>query len=190
MGLLDLRSWLRRHPKPRKLRVTTGDDETKVFDLGIKRVKWNQVEESVRACHAVQVEALDADDQVIRAVELEDASDGEKTSPEEKAAAKANANQAAMLDAYGKRLVEAFEKGAEAASASSDSLITLVSTLTTHLGAAITNLHTVSVNLANVISSAADPTGENKNAHLLEQVLALAVGKAQENAKNGKAKTP
>src|SRR5208283_4971404 len=82
-----------------------------------------------------------------------------------------------VLAAFGAQLNEAFERGSASAGQSQDSLVSLVGMLTTHLTHAITNLHNVSVNLANVIQSTA--TGEElpqngQNQQMLQQLLLMA----------------
>lgn len=185
----DLRSWLRRTPRPRKLRMETTDGQQKVIDLGSKRLRWSAVEESVRAAGAITVEALDAAGEVLRAVRLEDEEGDERSEQTaddkiEKAVSKSQAAMAAMFDRYGDRMVKAFQAGAEAASQSQGQLVELVDTLTVHLSHAITGLHTASVNLANYITAhAKEADGEGGgNEAMLKSVLALALSNAQASA--------
>lgn len=191
----DLRSWLRRTPRPRKLRMETTDGQQKTLDLGSKRLRWNAVEESVRAAGAITVEALDAEGNVLRAVRLEDDDGNAPESDEDKsdkAVSKAQTAMAAMLDRYGDRMVKAFEAGATASSTGQDKLVELVDTLTAHLSHAIAGLHTASVNLANYIQATAQNEGGAPNEAMLSRVLTLALGNAAaaQGNPNGKAKSP
>lgn len=183
----DLRSWLRRTPRPRKLRMETTDGQQKTLDLGSKRLRWNAVEESVRAAGAITVEALDAAGEVLRAVRLEDEEGNEREQSDDdkvdKAVSKSQAAMAAMFDRYGDRMVKAFEAGANASSMGQDKLVELVDTLTIHLSHAITGLHTASVNLANYITAhAKEAEGGEGNEAMLKSVLALALTNAQASA--------
>jgi hypothetical protein len=159
--MFDLRAWLRRSPKPRKLRLTVDDDE-KIVDLGKGRCKWAEVEQTVLNARASLVECLDEEGSVIRSYRLEDTPDEATESPENKAVKAHNSNMAAMFDAYGKRLVDAFSAGAAAASSQQDHLVGLVENLTGHLSVAITNLHAISTNYANLVQSQARGDEEEK----------------------------
>jgi len=176
--MFDLRSWLRRAPKPKKLRIKTGDGEERVIELGKGRYLWNEVENTVRTAEAVSVECLDEEGTILRATKLVD-DDGldvaDKSSPDEKNLSKAMREQAMMLDRYGARLNEAYLAGAKAGSQTQDKLVELVEVLTGHLAVAITNVNNLSVNLSNAIQ-AASGGDENPNAQLLQGVLAMAMG--------------
>jgi hypothetical protein len=195
--MFDLRSWLRRAPKPARLRIKTSDDEERIIELGAGRTKWHACEETVRTSGAVSVQALDKDDKILRACRLSEedleADDDEDKAQkrDERAIGKERRELAGVLDAYGKRMNDSFLAGAEAAGRSQENLVALVEVLTTHLSLAITNLHNVSVNLANVVQEASGG-GDNPNAGLLGQVLALAAGggQAAPAAPNGRSKKP
>lgn len=169
--MLDLRAWLRRVPKPRKLRLLVGDDE-RIVDLGEGRPRWAEVEATIRANGASRVECLDEKEAILRSVQLDDFESPGANSEESsgKAEERRSTAQAAMLDNYGKRMNEAFLAGAKAAAVSQDTLVNLVDSLTGHLSLAITNLHNVSVNLANVVSAAAGAEGGDKNDALLHMI--------------------
>lgn len=174
----DLRSWLRKAPKPARLRLHTADGEERFVELGDKRFKWIAVEETVRTAGAAKIEALDKDGSILRATRLsEEETDAEddhdaRGKYDERLLAKDRLAMAAMLDRYGARMSEAFAQGAKAASASQDKLVNLVEVLTEHLTLAITNLHNVSVNLANVVQAAAEGEGNSdKNGALLTGLL-------------------
>jgi len=194
--MFDLRSWLRRAPKPKKLRIKTGDGEERVIELGKGRYLWNEVENTVRTAEAISVECLAEDGTILRATRLADADDEDAAEPasrEDKTLGKAIRDQAAMLDRYGARLNESFAMGAKAASQSSDKLVELVEVLTNHLAIAITNVNNLSVNLSNALQATQSPDGEESgNAKLLQGVLALAMGQkpsaSPEPPPNGKKK--
>lgn len=159
----SLISWLRKNPQPHSLAVRTEDDELKPVKLlpGNARNKWKSAEETIHAMRAVSVECLDKDGEVIRAWKLREIDGPNELAaedPDDKRMRLALKDRdqatAQMLDRYGDRLNEAFERGAAAANTGQDSLVALVETLTGHLSLAITNLHNVSVNLANFIVKA------------------------------------
>jgi hypothetical protein len=174
--MFDLRSWMRRAPKPKKLRIKNPDGEWRVIELSGGRYLWNEVEQTVKTAEAVAIECLDADGNVLRAKKLVD-DDGESFEGDgkdegAKSLSKAMREQAAMLDAYGRRLNEAFARGAEAASTSQDKLVSLVENLTEHLTIALTNVHTLSTNYANALASAPEE-GSNGAQTLLGLVAAM-----------------
>lgn len=166
----DLRAWLRRRPAPRKLRLISDDDD-RIVDLGAGRVRWAEVETTVTNAKPQIVECLDAEGAVLRSQRLED-ENPDKASPEDKAVAKSQQANAAMLDAYGKRLVEAFNAGAEAAAVSQGNLVSIVETLTKQLTIAITNQLTLAANYANEVArSGGEPDGEGKGSEALMGLL-------------------
>jgi hypothetical protein len=178
--ITDLRSFLRRAPKPASLRIRTEDGDEKEIKLGPGRFRWHACEETVRSCGAVSVQCLDSAGNVLRAGPLEGGAEDDdeprgKTPAEDKASAKTMIAQAAMLDAYGKRLAEAFAAGSDAASQSQDKLVALVESLTAHLTLAITNLHNVSTNYANVLSQQTGQDGGAANP-LIGQFLGAVMG--------------
>jgi hypothetical protein len=181
--MFDLRSWLRRAPKPKKLRIKTGDGEERVIELGRGRYLWNEVEHTVRTAEAISVECLDAEGTILRATRLteEDPEDFEaagKESADGKAVTKAMAAQATMLDAYGRRMNEAFARGAEAASTSQDKLVALVEVLTQHLTLAITNLHNISTNYAQVVAATGKDSEGLEPGQLLQGLMAMIANKS------------
>jgi hypothetical protein len=171
---------MRRAPKPKRLRIKNPDGEWRVIELSGGRYLWNEVEHTVKTSEAVAIECLDADGNVLRAHKLVD-DDGETFEVDDKDSAtknlsKAMREQAAMLDAYGRRMNEAFARGAEAASESQDKLVSLVEVLTQHLTLAITNLHNISTNYAQVVAAAG--TGdESSGAQALLGLVAAMTGK-------------
>ena len=162
----DLRTFLRKAPKPSKIRYKTADDDERIIDLKGRRM-WATAEESIRAGGAVTLECLDADGNVIRGHRLRDEDDLDaeseadaKTRYEDKLVTKAQREMASVLDRYGARLSEAFTAGAAAASSGQDKLVQLVEVLTENLTSAIVNVHNMSVNLATVIQSNAQTVAE------------------------------
>jgi len=179
--MIDLRSWLRRLPKPHSLRIRTRDEEERLIPLNVEtKTKWNELENTIRAAGATSLEALDKAGHIIRAMRLseqeaEAGSDEESRARyDEKVMARDRRELAAILDAQGRRIEAAYTAGSEAAGKSADKLLDLVETLTQHLTLAITNLHTVSTNLANVVSAAAtgEPAAEGDTNNGLLQLLA------------------
>lgn len=148
-----LRMFLRAAPQPAKVRARKGDDEQDIALADQVRHRWRIAEEACLSWGADSVEALDPKGAILRTFTLSEPDDEGKLA---RSASDGRASEmkgmAAMLDRYGDRMNEAFTRGAEAAGTSQENLVALVEVLTAHLSHAITNLHNVSVNLANVIS--------------------------------------
>ena len=166
----DLRNFLRKVPKPRRIRVRTAEDEEKTIELAGRR-QWAMAEEAVRTAQAVSLELLDEKGNILRAPRLRDDEDIDaeteadaKQRYEDKLLTKDRRDQAAMLDRYGARLSEAFTAGAAAASSGQDKLVQLVEVLTENLTSAIVNVHNMSVNLATIIQTNAQTVAELQTA--------------------------
>lgn len=200
-----LRTWLRRNPKPARIRVRMEDGEERYIELPAgQRHRWQTVETSVLTSGAEVVECLDAKGVIIRAQKIEDTEEvrgdherdrlredlTKETRSREEVVARERRELGIVLDRYGDRLNEAFQRGAEAAGVSQENLVNLVEALTAHLSMAITNLHNVSVNLANIVQSqAGDGEGNATNNELLGKVLGLVAAKAMTTgSENGAAK--
>ena len=203
-GRSALEQWIRRKPVPTSLRIRTSDDETNVVEINASSSqKWKMAVESIKAARAIAVECLDAKGRILRARELED--EGADADPEEaaqrqrsrqdrgdeeggpeaeprqrdRAASAERKEMAQMLDRYGDRLNEAFERGADAAGKSHEALVALVGTLTANLNTAIVNLHTISTNFAKTLTEYAGvENGANPNDQLMAQVVAGAIARA------------
>jgi|SRR5215472_2475429 len=173
--MFDLRTWLRNKPKPARLRITTEAGEDRIIELA-RNPKWNAIADTVRASGAVSVQALGADDNVLRARKLSDDDlesneDARTSALVDQRAAQHAAAQAAMLDRYGHRMTEAFHAGASAAAVSQENLVELVRVLTHNLSTAITNFHAVSVNLANLVQAQAAENPEGLGGKMVESML-------------------
>ena len=193
----NLRAWLRAQPQPTQLRIRKEDGAELIVELSATaaRNKWKNAEEAVRASRAIAVECLDKKGNILRARELEVADDddeaetapGGKNDPykgERERLRKALTDQqrefASVLDRYGDRLNEAFERGSNASAASHDALVGLVSSLTDHFSHSISNMHTMSVNLANAIAQMGQlqgGEGGSDNGAMLGNLIALALGR-------------
>ncbi len=199
-----LRSWLRKVPRPTKVRVHTEDGEERIIELPADtRQRWKIVEESVLASRAASVECLDDKGAVLRAQRLEvDEADGSPVDAYEKQRkaddrrdSRVRAEMAQFADAFGTQLNRAFDRGAAAANTGQENLVGLVEVLTQHLSLAITNLHNVSVNLANMVSESAGEGDGDSNGKLLAQVVgaaamrAVGAGAAEHPNGNGKGKS-
>lgn len=189
----SLRAWIRQEPQPHHLRIHTVDDEVKDIQFTENlRNRWKAAEEAIRALKAVTVECVNKDGDVLRAREIayyDDEDTGGKTVSDRADEARRNMNRAVvedrremanMFDRYGDKLCEAFERGAAASASNQENMVSLVEVLTTHLGIAITNLHNVSVNLANVHAQreGVEDPGIGGNADLIKQLLGAAALKA------------
>jgi hypothetical protein len=182
--MFDLRSWLRRNPKPKKLRLHLPDGDERVVELGNKQQRWAEVESTVRVSRASAVECLGDQDAILRSVELSE-DDGEpaseddaKSKSDEKLLNRDRREIAQILDAQGRRITEAYAAGADAAARSSDKLLELVETLTHHFALSITNIHNMSTNFVNLLQQVAKPAegeGEDRNGPLLAKVLSMAL---------------
>lgn len=188
--MFNMRNWLRQAPKPAKLKILTTTGEEQVIVLGQGRTRWLAAEETLATCGAVQVQCLDAQDNVLRGRRLSEEegeslgqdpdSGGSNEAATEVARAKAESRsflgQAAMLEAYGRAINEAHRTGAEAASSSQDKLVSLVEVLTNHLSIAITNLHNVSANFSNLMQQMGGGRGdEDGNGAMVQQLMTAAI---------------
>jgi len=169
------------------LRVDKADGTSELIKIaGSEKTRWKDAAEAAAKVRGgVTVFCLDKQGNTLRQYSLvEEDEEGEgSTSVETErkrglaALAHDRVELAHVLAAFGAQLNEAFERGSASAGQSQDSLVSLVQMLTTHLTHAITNLHNVSVNLANVIQSTA--TGEElpqngQNQQMLQQLLLMA----------------
>lgn len=104
---MNVKSWLRRVPQPVKLRF----DRKKIVRVGEGKTKWRDIIDMVTLEQPSVLEALDADDVVLRMTELADA----EAKEEDAAAAKEPKlpPEFAVLQAFGKLLLDAYVKGAE-----------------------------------------------------------------------------
>ena len=197
--MFDLRAFLRRSPKPRKIRIVTEDGEEREIDLGKGRTRWAATEQTVLTSGAVSVQCLAEDGTITRAQKLrDDDDDDDNDAPTDKmskavdrAVGRERRELAGVLDAYGTRLNQAFDRGSASAGSSQDKLIELVEVLTTHLTVAITNVNNLSVSLSNAIQASASGSEDgNPNVALLGQFLgmAMAKGNASPAPANGKGK--
>lgn len=203
----SLRMWLRRRPAPVRVRIRMSDGEERFVDMPkARRGRWQTIETAVLTSGAEVCECLDGKGAILRAMRIEEVEENESRTSElqselsrerrsrEQTIAGERRDLALFAREYGAQLNEAFDRGAAAASASSDSLTSLVETLTQHLSMAIVNLHNVSVNLANIVQQQALPEGEGEGSGaMLTKVLQLAAMKAMQPveappAKNGKPK--
>jgi hypothetical protein len=198
--MFDLRSWLRRNPKPRRLRLHVADGDERLVELGTKQQRWAEVEATVRSSGATAVECLGDQDAILRSVELSEdereavSDDDAKSKHEDKLLNRDRREIAQILDAQGRRITEAYAAGADAAARSSDKLLELVETLTHHFALSITNIHNMSTNFVNLLQQVAKPDGgegEDRNGPLLAKVLSMALdtkAPAPAPAPNGKVK--
>jgi hypothetical protein len=208
--MFDLRTWLRRSPKPSKLRIKTTEGEERIVTLGPGRTKWEALEETVRTADAASVECLDESGNILRAQRLteeerdaEDDDDG-RGKHALKSLRGERAELANVLDRYGAGMKDAFRAGSEAASMGQAQLVEIVTNLAEHLTIAITNVHTLSSNISTLIQAHADReaklqaalaaagSGDVDNAQLLQGFLGMMMGGGprppQTTPTNGKGK--
>jgi hypothetical protein len=182
---MSLRSWLRRQPQPSEVRIVNEDDEEKVIKLSSDaRNRWKGAEEAIYSARARTVQCIDAEGAIIRAMKLETDAEGNELDDAdvmakryEKELKGERRELALVIDRYGDRLNEAFERGAQAANVSQDNLVQLVTILTNQLGLAITNVHNLSLQYAQVLQNQGDDGG-GRSDELLRTVIGGAVSRA------------
>lgn len=157
--MFDLRAWLRRAPKPRKLRLHVDGDE-RIVDLGSGRCKWAEVEQTVTNARPSLVECLDDNGEILRSHILEEEPSSDAAgAPEEKLVSRTQQGMAAVIDAYGKRMVDAFRAGSESSAVVQQDLMQMVAELSHHHMAAIANMHNLAVNLSQLVQQNAELAG-------------------------------
>jgi hypothetical protein len=180
----SLRSWLRRQPQPAEVRIELEDGEERTIKLSADlRNRWKGAESAILNSHAVSVHCVDSDGAIIRSESLrEDDEQGESVDAAERRQERKQAMSlqavSGMLDRYGDRMNEAFERGAQAANVSQENLVQIVSVLTQHLGIAIANLHTVSMQFANHLQENSGEEKGSRSEELLGEVLGAAARRA------------
>jgi hypothetical protein len=192
--------WLRRQPNPAKIRIRLDNGEERIIEPAAKnkRGRWKVVEATIKAYPNVSaVEKLDKNDASLDAFtdfDGEEEDDSSRSFSKEMAAADERREAglsrdrreiALVLDRYGDRLNEAFDRGAAAASVSQENLVNMVESLMAHWTMAITNLHNVSINLANALQGQEGQEPSSMTPQLLAQVIGMAAAKAM-----GPAATP
>lgn len=181
----NLKAWLRRQPQPASIRYTTPDDEERMLELSANaRNRWSDAQEALESAGAVRIEALDKEGKVLRITKRDDEDGGELTDSTErdsKAKAKEMASLALVLDAQGRRINEAHEKGAEAASRGQDNLVQVVNILTAQWSATMNALQSASMNIAKLARQAGGAEVEDGEddamGQQLQQLLGLAAMK-------------
>ena len=159
----SLQLWLKKAPRPIKVRVRKDDGDPEVIDpkgFGSgKRVQWAKLEETILSIEGgVSVDCLTVDGTILRSLPLSEGEDDEDREAERedrtgRALSKDRRELAAILDSQGRAIERAYAAGAEASAASLQSLIDTVRTVTDHYTATITSLHNLSVNYANALQS-------------------------------------
>jgi hypothetical protein len=184
--------WLRRQPNPAKIRIRLDNGDERIVEPPPKnkRGRWKVVEANVKAYpNVTSVEKLDKNDVSLDAFtdfDGEEEDDSRSFSKEMAAAderrevglSRDRREIALVLDRYGDRLNEAFDRGAAAASVSQENLVNMVESLMAHWTMAITNLHNVSINLANALQGQEGSEPSSMTPQLLAQVIGMAAAKA------------
>jgi len=158
---------------------------------GIK--KWRKLAAALRAARAVTVELFDRSGKFVDAYSLEDDETGDdegtvKERYEAKMLTRDHQALAAILDRYGDRLNEAFDRGADAANVSQQNLVELVQFLTQSLANALVAYTKTAQQLA-ALTAGEEPS--NQNDAMVGQVIGAAVQKfmgSGDSPPNGKAK--
>lgn len=106
-GETELRRWLRRAPQPAKLRVRTENGE-RIVAVGASRSRWRDAE--VACLGATRIEALDAGDAILRALD-DDAGDEDASSSS--SAQKAELAKVQEYAQIARIILDATDRGAE-----------------------------------------------------------------------------
>lgn len=173
----ELRKWLRKSGAAKVVfRKGEGDEEkerTVSVDPTAGNQKWAKVENAAVKWGAEKLEALDKGGDMLDAFSMTDDDDGPRAGKDDGKTPHDYRGLANVIDRIAARHNEAFAAGAESASRTVESMVTIVDTLTGHLSLAITNLHNVSLNLANAV---AGQETQEQAAHnpMLERVLVAA----------------
>lgn len=170
--------WLCRTPQPVRLRCIREDAEPSVVEIsGSGRKRWSEAEESVLAERAERVQALDKEDRILRTYSMPpEVADKNALDKAPSGSAADYKGQAAVVRAIAETHNEAFERGAQAASQSSDALIALVETLVVNLNAAIVNNHNMAVALGNVLTGKDVDEGATSQSSQAMERLIVALG--------------
>jgi hypothetical protein len=183
---VSLQTWMKRAPRPVKLRVKKHDGDSETIDVkgagGGKRTQWAKLEQTIALIDgATSVDCLGADGTILRSLPLTTDDDDDDEDREErrerasdKAVAKDRRELAAILDAQGRAIERAYAAGSEAASRSNEALTNMVTTLTDNLAIAITNIHNLSANYANALQAQGRPESEEGNAGIMQLAGLLA----------------
>lgn len=174
--LSELRKWLRKSGAV-KVRMRKGDDDAETIAVNAKLSegqRWAKCEGSCLAWGAEKVEALNASGDILDIFSLkEDDDEPKETGKASGGIAHDYKGLANIIDRIAARHNEAFAAGAESASGTVEALTTIVDTLTNHLALAITNIHNLSVNLAQAMAGQEQQEPAQANP-MLERVLVAA----------------
>jgi len=120
------KSWLRRKPRPNRVRATCEDGTTRTITINAQQggTFWADTIETLESLQPVRVEALDAAGDTIRAIDIttdeeEEGDDSEVAAPVT-ATPVVSASDDGRLVAFARLLAEAYRNGADAQRASSD----------------------------------------------------------------------
>ena len=176
----SLHAWLSTSkPKPARVRLYDDEGQESFIDI-TSQTKWKTVCETVVSSGMTRIQCLDGKNTVLRGELLSVFGvGGDESVGEDRREAASFRGMANVVDAIARNHNEAFDRGAQAASAATDSLIEIVQTLTGNLNIAITNLHNMAANLANILQGKDPEDGQmNPNNDLLVRVLGAAAARA------------
>lgn len=132
------KAWLRRKPKPNRVRATCEDGPDRVVAINARTGAsfWNDTIDTLASLRVVRVEALDAEGNVLRSRDVSPDDDQEEEQEEEQEqeapaplAAKPTTTDATLIQ-FAKLLSEAYRNGADAQRASSEVAFTRLVELT------------------------------------------------------------
>jgi hypothetical protein len=182
-GSSALYRWLRKVPQPHHLEVVDGNGETHRIELTPGRSCWLTAEETIETMtDAASVRAFNADHKLLRAISIaraEDESDP-KTAP--KAAANSisvNGRElAAIIEAQGRAVREAYEAGSQANAAANEALVGIVDTLSQRFADALNNINSLAVSAAEQRIASAGGEGADPADAMVQNLMQLALLKA------------
>lgn len=166
---MNLRSWLRRTPKPATIRV----DGAQLVPVPNSGNVWAQLEETLTALNASRVEALDASGAILRAAQLRD--DDEETAP-------AKQGGGSELGQLARIIADAHDAGARRHAAAYETAfakqLELLSVVASRLTALETAYHRSVTQVAQLQLDAAAANASDDGTNAITGMLAAAMGAA------------
>jgi hypothetical protein len=182
-GSSALYRWLRKTPQPHHLEVVDSDGEAHRIELTPGRSCWLTAEETIQTMtDAASVRAYNSDHKLLRAISIaREDDDSDPKTP--KAGAGANTisvngrELAAIIEAQGRAVREAYQAGSEANAAANEALVGIVDTLSARFADALNNINSLAVSAAEQRIALATPPGDPADS-MVQDLMKLAMLKA------------